>query len=237
MAINYFFFAGKCSRDFETYISGSNTFNLPERDVSKISVPGRNGDLIQDNGRWQNLPVSYPAFICKNIEKNAEGLRAWLASTKGYQRLEDSYHPDFFRLAAFTGGLTFETGQWNRSANFEIQFDCKPQKYLKLGETPIEITSGQTLFNDWLESLPKILLSGNGEGQITIGDRRVRISDIRQNTVIDCELQNVYAGNVNLNNKVTLNNYEFPKLDPGENKILFQGGISGVKIIPRWWTI
>lgn len=237
MEINYFYFDGKCSRDFETYISGSQTYNLPERDVSMLSVPGRNGDLVQDNGRWKNFSFGYPAFIYRDFEKNAQGLKSWLAGVRGYKRLEDSYHPDYFRLAAFTGSLEFEMSQLNRAGQFEIRFDCKPQKFLKLGETPIEVTSGSILLNEWFESLPLIRLSGSGESQISIGNKTIKILDTRKNTVIDCDLQNAYAGNINLNNKIELNNYEFPSLLPGENKIVLSGGITKAEIIPRWWTI
>ena len=52
--INYFTFDGKTSTDFGMYISGSGTYNAPERDVTTYNIPGRNGDLIVDNGRFLN---------------------------------------------------------------------------------------------------------------------------------------------------------------------------------------
>ena len=52
-----FTFAGRSSKDFGIYLSGSGVFNAPERDVETISIPGRSGDLILDNGRFKNISV------------------------------------------------------------------------------------------------------------------------------------------------------------------------------------
>lgn len=40
-------------------ISGYGTYGAPERDVEAVAVPGRNGDLIFDNGRFTNAEVYY----------------------------------------------------------------------------------------------------------------------------------------------------------------------------------
>ena len=39
--MNYFCYGGKCSRDYGIYISGSGTYNVPERDITKVEVPGK----------------------------------------------------------------------------------------------------------------------------------------------------------------------------------------------------
>lgn len=40
-------------------ISGYGTYGAPERDVEMVAIPGRNGDLIFDNGRFTNAEVYY----------------------------------------------------------------------------------------------------------------------------------------------------------------------------------
>ena len=118
--INFFTFDGQSSADFGVYISGGGTYNAPERDVTTYSVPGRNGDLIVDNGRFSNITVSYEAFIVRDFSKNAERLRLWLKSKHGYKRLEDSYHTDFFRMAYLSSTLDFSTGFLNWNASFTV---------------------------------------------------------------------------------------------------------------------
>ena len=61
----YLTFNGKNSAEFGVWISGGGTYNAPARDVEMVSVPGRNGDISYDNGRFQNVAVTYPAFISR----------------------------------------------------------------------------------------------------------------------------------------------------------------------------
>lgn len=97
--IHYLTFAGKSSRDFGVFISGAKTFGSGTRDFEQISIPGRNGDLLFDNGRFKNVKVSYEAYIVRDFNTNYNAFNSWLMSQKGYARLEDTYQPDFYRLA------------------------------------------------------------------------------------------------------------------------------------------
>ena len=231
-----FTFAGKNSRDFGVYISGGGTYNAPERDVTTYSVPGRNGDLIVDNGRFLNTAVSYESFIPRGFPNKAEQLRLWLKSVKGYQRLEDDYHPNFFRMAYYSNAIDFSTHFLNRSAEFTLTFTCKPQRFLKSGEFPVTIAeSGDSLYNPYMEALPIIQLTGNGAGTLVVNDVTVTVKDMSGSLILDCDLQNAYSGTTNENSNI--NAPVFPTLTPGENVIGWSGGITGVSIIPRWWTI
>ena len=93
------------SRDYGIYITGSSVFNSPERDVEMIEIPGRNGSYALDNGRFNNIEVTYPAGLFGGSEADfASGIRAFrnaLASRIGYKRLEDDYNPNEYRMAVF----------------------------------------------------------------------------------------------------------------------------------------
>lgn len=138
---NYLEYDGANSLDNGVYISGEGAYNAPERAVEKISIPGRNGDLIIDRGRFENVEVSYPAGVFGSDQSEfAAKVRAYrnkLASSRSYKRLTDSYHPDEFRLALFKDGLEVEPANYNRAGEFDIVFDCKPQRFLISGETPV----------------------------------------------------------------------------------------------------
>ena len=127
------------SNDHFVFITGSGTFSAPQRDVEYVSVPGRNGDLVIDNGKWNNIRVTYPASIPDDFEENMSAFRAKICKLKGYQKLEDSYHPDEYRLGVFADGLEPRTTQRNRGGTFDISFNCKPQRFLKSGDEPIQI--------------------------------------------------------------------------------------------------
>lgn len=160
-------FDGVSSRNYGVYITGEAVFNAPERDVEMITIPGRNGAFALDNGRFQNIEVSYPAGIfADNEEDFAEAIsefRNYLCSKRGYCRLQDEYNPDEYRLAIYKSGLEVEPA-FLKAGEFTITFECKPQRFLTSGETKQTIaTSGDTITNPTLfESGPLIEIEGYG---------------------------------------------------------------------------
>ena len=135
----YFVFNGKKSSDFGVWCSGDGLYRLPERDVEYIAVPGRNGDLAVDNGRWMNVEVTYSCFIPKHFREHYSDLVSWLASQKGYGRLEDARHPEFYWLARMDADVDPKMVVADDGGTFTLTFNCKPQRFLKSGEIPVEI--------------------------------------------------------------------------------------------------
>lgn len=161
-------FDGKYSRGYGVYITGEAVFNAPEREVEMISIPGRNGAFALDKGRFNNIEVTYPAGIFADTEADfAEAIsefRNFLCSRKGYVRLQDEYNPNEYRMAVYKSGLEVDPAML-KAGQFNIVFDCKPQRFLTSGETAIAVTSGGTLTNPTLfESSP--LLEAEGYGKI-----------------------------------------------------------------------
>lgn len=177
--LNKFIFDGVDSSDYDVLVSGEGVFNSPERDVEVIEVPGRNGAFILDKGRFKNIEVTYPI---KNHEANLAdfrtklaGLRNALSSRVGYKRLEDTFHPDEYRMAQFSGPMEVDPIKYNYATDaIDLVFNCKPQRYLKSGETEQTVTSGGTITNPTLfESQP--LLKVEGYGKITIDGQEIEI--------------------------------------------------------------
>lgn len=141
-------FDGYNFEDYGVVVSGSGTWNMPERRTVKDVIPGKHGALITDSGEFENVEIPYPAWIARGFaEKYEEFSRMLTLHTDKYYRLEDSYHPDYYRMARVIPGITPKTGTLNRSGEFTITFDCKPQKWLRSGEEPIEIKSEFEIFN------------------------------------------------------------------------------------------
>ena len=229
--------AGRSLWDFGVVISGEGTYNGASREVEVVSVPGRNGDLLMDMGRYENTPLKYPVSIAKNFPYNAAQLRAFLASLIGYQRIQDDYHPEFFRMGRFVGPLEFAVGVLSRHGEATLAFDCMPQRFAVAGETPVELTAPASLKNPYLyEALPLIAVYGSGAGALTVGESLVEISDVDSTLTLDSDTQNAYKGVENKNNTVAITG-GFPKLPAGETAISWTGGITKVVVTPRWWTI
>lgn len=233
--MNWFRFDDKNSKDFNVFISGEATFVSPEKDIDVIAIPGRNGSLSISNGRFQNMTISYPAFIVHDFVNNFNALKSHLLSKDGYQRLSDTYDSDHYRLARYNASLSAEMTQLNRQGTFSIDFDCDPRRFLRSGEKSITYTAAGSIKNpSQFDALP--LIRAYGTGKFTIGDIEVEITSADGYTDIDCELQEAFKGSTNCNNNITLSDGIFPKIEPGSNDITITT-ITQLDIIPKWWTI
>lgn len=234
--IHYLTFAGKSSRDFGVFISGAKTFGSGARDFEQISIPGRNGDLLFDNGRFKNVKVTYSAYIVRNFNTNYNAFNSWLMSKRAYARLEDTYQPDIYRLAFFSAGLQSEPVIRLGVGAFNIEFNCKPQKYLKSGEIPVTYTGAGEIYNvTEYDARPLIRCYGTG-GTVTVNGIRVNVTGCSAYVDLDCDLMEAYEGAANRNGTTTLLDGDFPVLKPGSNAVSFTGW-SKVEIVPRWWRI
>lgn len=236
MRKDYFIFGGIDSRKYQVGIYGDQLANPPERDRDFVSVPGRNGDVIVDNGRYNNKIVPYKAYIINKYNSNVTGLRNDLLSFTDYQRLEDSINPDQFRMAV---AIPFEVDEHGilRAGEFEIKFNCKPQRFLKSGEQKIEITAATTLYNEYPETaLP--LIRAYGTGSFSIGGVAIQITAANGYTDIDCELMEAYKDTLatDCNANIVLTNGKFPSLKNGANQITISG-LTKLEITPRWWIV
>ena len=230
---NFFSLDGKPSTDFNTYIARSNMFDSAEREVEKISIPGRSGDLTIDRGRFSNFTSSLEVYIQSGMRENLDGLRNWLSSRVGYRRYEEGLRPDEFRKARFTGEFVV-TSSDRVGAALTLEFDCMPQRFLRSGETPVEYSADGTIFNTTLQTA-KPFLRVWGNGTVGIGSATLTISGVTDPYIdIDCESMDAYYGASNRNSKIS---GTFPVLEPGANGVDLGAGITKVQITPRWWII
>jgi phage-related protein len=233
-------FDGKSSVDYKIVVEHPPEYEIPEKEYEVISVPGRNGDVIIDKGSYKNTVRSYDIAVGSLDEDfvvMANRISQWLRSKSGYARLEDSYEPDYYKIAMYKDGASVEN-IIQHAGRVTINFNRKPQRFLKVGDTPIIVTSTRNITNPTgFVASPIITVKGNGAGVLNVGGYKVTISNMVNSIVIDSELEDCYNGSTNLNMYVTLLNDEFPRLNSGDTSISFSGGITSVEIVPKWWTI
>lgn len=219
---------------------------IPARTIAKkkinvYSVPGRNGDIIDDEEAFENYSQKYTIFIegddVINLPLRCRKINDWLMSPKGYNKLIDNYDINTFRRAYFQGPVDVST--WFNIHGFaEIEFICDPRRYLDSGEKPITIsTSGSTILNPTnfkAKPLLKITGSQSAPGTVTIAGTQITINSLVNNMYIDCETGNCYKGSTQYNDKIYAT--DMPVLTSGNNTISFTG-ITSVTITPRWWTL
>lgn len=234
---NYLIFDGVDCRDYGVYISGQGTFSAPARAYEMRDIPGRHGALIGYDAHLQNQELTYQAFVYADFRNAIGGFRNMLLSKMGYKRLIDTYHPDEYRLACYTGPFEPDVLNDNRAGSFELTFNCKPQRYLLSGENVLTMTSGGTIYNPTLfDAQPLIRVYGHGSLRIGANNG----FDIDQHEWpyidIDCAMMEAYYGSVSANQKVFPFDNDFPALPPGSTAITFTG-ITKVEITPRWWRV
>ena len=235
--ISFLTFAGKSTNDFGIWISGEGTYGAPERNVLEQEVAGKNGSLLFDLGNFKNITIKYPAAIQEDMPTKFRDFINFAGAQIGYQRLEDTYHPYEYRMARFISKMGVETaGYMNRSGQFDLEFDCKPQRFLKSGEESVEFTSNSMIYNRTeFEAKPLLRVYGTGAGTVGIGSETITISSISSYVDIDCEIMDAYKGATNCNGKVSFTDDII--LKAGENGISMTGNITKVVITPRWWII
>lgn len=232
-------FNGISSLDYHIQVEHPPEYEFPQKDYEIQHVPGRNGDIVLDTGSYQNVNRTYSIAVGSYSESYtamANRISEWLHSASGYSRLEDSYEPEYYRLAMYEESGNIEN-LYEHAGRTKISFNCKPQRFHKSGDMPIIFNVNGSIRNPTgFAALPIVTVAGSGNGTLRIGDYTLIFSQINGLTIINCEIQDCYYGTDNRNSYVTLNN-GFPKLKPGENEISFSGGITSMEVIPKWWTL
>ena len=231
-----FTYNGHSSDEYNLVVSGEDTWKKAMPDTERIQIPGRNGDLILSNHRYNNVEITYHVGIKRNFDENYTDFMNFLLSEPGYHRLEDSYHPDHFRMAVLDNEISPVLKALNKSGSFDLTFSCMPQLFLKSGETIRQFTSAGTLVNPTLfEAKPLIRIFGTGV--CGIGEYSITVTAASSYTDIDCEMEEAFKGTVSCNDKIELAGNAFPALLPGSNGITISGNISKVEITPRWYFL
>lgn len=183
-ARQYLSFAGKSSKDFLLYLSGPGVYDSPAADVESTSVPGRNGDIISENARagrrrYQNVDIKYEAFFFNGLPAKTAAVKSWLLSPVGYQKLQDTYDPDFFRMAVCTEAMEFDvTAQ--KAAKMDLVFNCKPQRWSVEGQRTVRLESRSNLMNPFaFPSQPVFKVYGDSGGVLYVGDESITIHSIK----------------------------------------------------------
>lgn len=239
---------GTASDTIEIRIERSPEIIRPRRKYDTVQIPGRNGDILFMQDAYNNYQQPYEIFFGTGVDLSAEtaadAVSAWLHSAGDYARLEDTYEPDIYRLAYYVD----QTDIYNALTEYgrtTISFNCRPERFLKTGETATTLSSsGRTISNPTRQlARPLIRVNGSGNGTLTISGTSttyaVSITGISSYIYLDSDEQNAYRTTAeNQNNKITITSGgDFPRLAPGTNTISWTGGVTSVVITPRWFNI
>ena len=80
----------KTNKDFNFKVKSSNHLIKPKKKLEFISIPGRTGDLIIDEGARENFNLVIEGYIDgrnSSLKELCQGLDNWLNNTTGYQTI------------------------------------------------------------------------------------------------------------------------------------------------------
>ena len=239
--------------NFNCEIFPVDTDFSPAREMEFIDVPGRNGSLIVDGGKYPNVEMTYTAVFFKNTgatSKRADAMSrnflSFLAAQTGYQRLIDlNNHYNEIYYAAVSKDMEPIVTNDRKMIKVTFTFSRKPQRYLAYGLQHHETgskssseTTSVTITNSYdFPSQPDMLIVGTGA--FWVNSQRIEIASGVPATGIhiDSELMECYFGSHNFNSYVTFSDNKFPELQPGDNQLSFGAGITSWDILPRWWRL
>ena len=225
---------------YGAYVVSNNAFDAPQRVYEKISVPGRNGDLLFDNKQYENKEMLYTAIFARNFDELFDQFRGDLLSLVGYQRIVDSVHPNEYRLGYVDGEITAVTLPDFNAGKCTFTMNCKPQRFLldsQGQEISQTFTRSGTITNPTkFDAYP--ILRVYGYGTLGVGSTSVIISQHPHSYVeIDSDMQDVQYNGANANQYVRFVDDMKPTLSSGSNGITLANTMSRVEVEPRWWTL
>lgn len=238
--MRFFEFNGTKSSDLGLHIYSTNWFSTPERDYTAQSVPGRDGDLILDQGRYKNLLVKYECDLISPASVTlANRIKRWLMVHK-YLPLSDFGDPEHFRYAIPVKPFSDATEEsiWFGSALF--QFNCKPYRYMVTGKSvqTFENPDSIELNNPGLVySCPVFELETEGDISLTCSGKTMNLLNTSGTLVIDTDNKLIYDKNSVANLAAHNATDEFIYFEPGNNTLTFIGNVVKAKITPNWRTL
>ena len=230
-------YGGETSSDYGIVVGEVPSFDKPTRRSNVFNVQGRNGSIIFQDGSFDDVTRSYKVWVAEdnnNLADKVNAVSAWLYSKTGYQRLEDSFEPDVFRLAYYNGSGNV-SNELMTVGETTLSFVCRPERFLKSGEEVVSVTNGDSINNPTrFEAKPLIHIEGSGTVSVGIGGKTITAS-ISDYINIDCDRLNAYR--LPSENKNTDITGTFPTITTGINTITLTGTITKCEITPRYFTI
>lgn len=240
---------GESSADFGMVVAEAPVFEQPTRKMTVYQVPGRSGDIVFPQDAWNDVQRKYKIWVAEDsyldLPTKVRAFTSWLNSKTGYLRLEDSFEPDVFRLAYYTGGDNV-TNDLMQHGETTLTFTCRPERFFKEGENVITFTGGgyknldmfnPTRFNSkpliYIEGSDLLLVGASGSSLNVFADG---------NILLDCDKMAAYKKVglkwTNANSSVT---GDFPYFKPGNPHLYIDDALGGtwtkVEVTPRYYTI
>lgn len=255
-------FNGRSSTDFEMIVTEYPVLSRGVRRGDAYQIAGRNGTEVREDDTFENYTMTYKVAFPEDRGPSVTTaeIARWLLGSSGFCRLEDTFEPDFYRLARYAGPLNVSQ-LLDKCGETPLAFDCQPERFLKTGETARTLfqnldldasLGGRAELNNpcAFTSRPVLRITARNEVRIIKASTPTHYMDLvldfgntEKTATIDCNkysIENIDPENITYKTKYPM----LMTLTPGNNQIGViaselsnPGYISKFEIIPRWWTV
>lgn len=224
--MNYFIFNGKKSTDYDIIIKKMPDIVKPSKRIEKIVIPGRNGELHQDDGTYDSYTIQIECALIE--QRNIYEIKEWL---NGSGDLILSNDPSKFYKASIINKIDY-TSIVNVIHEFPLELEIQPfsyslEKYVKIIKDVTEYTLN--IPDATAEMEPYIKVTADTTITLMINGESM-ILDVDEYIELDCSLLMAHKNYVSADDTVKGNFY---KLKPGINTISILGEYSELKIVYR----
>lgn len=231
------------SSNYGIVVGEPPAFERPVRKQTVYQIPGRNGAVLFQEDAWNDVQRNYKVWLAEDandtLVEKVDAFEAAINAQKGYTRLEDNFEPDIYRLAYYSGGDGF-TDNLTQYGEATLNFTCRPERFLKAGETAVTVTNGSVLTNPTrYVSKPLIHIEVVRQAQsqlvkVTINGKTIN-ANVYDYLNIDCERMDAYR--LAAENRNSMISGAFPTIAPGNNAVTITGNAYLITITPRYFTI
>lgn len=226
MQAGTFYFNGESCTSYGIRVQHQPDLEASTRRFNSYTVSGRHGTLYQlKSDRLEGVPIILDCvFLDTNVWATRDAIVDWL-DTIDYVPFVPWWDDDYEYRAIVVEQPTFKhTRLMKQATTFELSLILYPLKYLRTGLLPIELKSGEAIYNPFkVPAQPLIELTGNGSITVTVAGINYELQEVKGHATIDSEL---------LESTAPMVGYVYPELPFGQTVITYTGADS-MRITPR----
>lgn len=238
----------RSSTDYGIFLNYPEPYIFAGKEFTATHVPGRNGDVIEDNGAFNNPTLTVPFVVKRPDQYNSwfswnKDISRWMNSWN-YDYLKFSYQEDYVWLA-YPSEAPVVTPESPRDASGTFTFTVKPYLLKASGtemqDVPFSNGTVTVTNTEDIEAYPdwKIVTGATGTTTktftITVNDMTYQFNGVTGTVFVDgmnCQASNESGS---INSLVMWTNNDAPVLEPGENKIAISGdSVTSIQWRPNW---
>jgi predicted phage tail component-like protein len=224
-----FTYRGKHSREFEgLVVKTDNNQLIASRRFERITVPGRNGQYIFEDG-YNNKILEFDCSLIKETiqsrRQRAREIAYWLSGTGDL--ILDGENDKTYKVVRTVSGIDLSLNQVVE--NFKVVFETEPFQLGIFKSISVDNPTSITLTNNGTEEAETIIsVTGTGDISLTLDDKILNLTGVTEKITLDNKRYLVY--NDLKENKLDIHSGDFIKIPPGSSELLITGTVSNILI-------